>query len=88
LLQENGISICYSGRNDVHSSCRSGVPNPGPSPQKSDVLTHYAIDDPDFGSVKLIQYRMENLSLKTLQMEDVGIFFFKENVGKILSVLI
>jgi hypothetical protein len=34
----------------------------------------------------MIQYKIENLSQKTLQMEEVG-KFFKENVGKVSSVL-
>jgi hypothetical protein len=33
---------------------------------------HYATDDHDFSCEKLIQYEIENLSLKNLQMEEVG----------------
>jgi hypothetical protein len=39
---------------------------------------HYAIDDQVFQCVKLIQYKTENLSLKTLHMEEVGKFFIKK----------
>jgi hypothetical protein len=35
-----------------------------------------------------MQFKIENLSLRTLQMEEVGIFFFiKENFGNVSSVL-
>jgi hypothetical protein len=37
--------------------------------------------------VKLIQYRIEHFSLKTLQMQDVGKKFSKENFGNVSSVL-
>jgi hypothetical protein len=43
---------------------------------------HYAIDDHNFQSVKLIQYKIENLFPTTLQMEEVGNFFFKRKYWK------
>jgi hypothetical protein len=36
---------------------------------------HDAMDGPNFRRVKFIQYKIENLSLKTLQMEEVGLLF-------------
>jgi hypothetical protein len=65
LLQENGISICNSGNDEVNNPSRSRVWNHGPSPFRSDTPNHYAIDDCNFLSVKLIQYEIENLSLTT-----------------------
>jgi thiamine pyrophosphokinase len=38
---------------------------------------HYVIGDLDSVRVKLIKYQIENLSLKTLQMDEVGNFFLK-----------
>jgi hypothetical protein len=41
-------------------------------------IIHYAIDDHNLTCVKLMQYKIQNLSLKTLQMEEVGKFFLKK----------
>jgi hypothetical protein len=39
---------------------------------------HYTIDDNIFLNVKFIQYKIEHFSLKTLQMGEVGIFFYRK----------
>jgi hypothetical protein len=39
---------------------------------------HYAFDNHDICCVKLIQCKFENLSLKPLQMEEVGNFFLRK----------
>jgi hypothetical protein len=57
---------------------------PGVSTYIVKCSSHYAINKHTFRCVNLIQYKIENLSLKILQMEETGIFF-KENVGKVSS---
>jgi hypothetical protein len=48
-------------------------PISGIEPGNVSCLIHFALDNDDY-RVKLIQYNVENSCLKTLQIEEVGIF--------------
>jgi hypothetical protein len=79
LLQENGMSICSSGtRGGKQFMSISGI-EPTAFILEVSCPNHYPIDDRDFFRVRLIQYKIENLSLKPLQMEKVGRFFLRGN---------
>ena len=59
---------------------------PGTFIHEAKCPNHYIIEDRDFSRLNLIQHKIENLSLKILQMEEVG-YFLKENVENVSSVL-
>jgi hypothetical protein len=48
---------------------------------------HYAIDGLELHRVNMMQHKIENVSLKILQMKEVGKYFFTGNVGNLSYVL-
>jgi hypothetical protein len=74
LLQENGISMCSNGKNVR----RNTVPMSRIEPGTPALTVRCIIHDHIHPCVKSIPKKIENLSLKTLQMEEVGNFFLKK----------
>jgi hypothetical protein len=59
--------------------CVFGILNRVPSPKQSDTLTiMISIYAHDITLVKLTQYKIEKLSLKTHHLEEVGVLFYKK----------
>jgi hypothetical protein len=85
MLQENGISICSSGKqwSEIYLSICSIEPG------AFTFIVKCTLSVTTMLSILLKsheQNKIENLSLKTLHLEEVGNFVFKENVGYV-SVL-
>jgi hypothetical protein len=66
---QNSFSDNIGYRTQSLHTCKEGCPS------------HYTIDDPNLYRAKLIQYKFENLSIKTLQMEEAGKINLKNMSG-------